>query len=261
MTRIAGTAACVPRSAGAFLPLMRRLAVSLVLLGDTGLAQAQVTVDLHALDALPPSAAPPRPARRAPPRRPVPLANKPSAPPAARAEARAPPTVAPPTTVPLPSVATGPPPAAVALPSEAPAPAAPQLAAPSPTAAQPAPPPPPQRRTLRVGFAPGQSDLTPPEAGALAELGQGVPKTGPVRIEILAYAPAAEGDASAARRLSLARALAVRSALAGAGVPAGSITLRALGSPPAEQAGDADTAIGTVMGTGDSAAPKQGKQP
>jgi len=256
MTRTAGTAACVPRSAGAFLPLMRRLAVSLVLLGDTGLAQAQVTVDLHALDALPPSAAPPRPARRAPPRRPVPLANKPSAPPVPRAEARAPPTAAP-----LPSVATGPPPAAVALPSEAPAPAAPQLAAPSPTAVQPAPPPPPQRRTLRVGFAPGQSGLTPPEAGALAELGQGVPKTGPVRVEVLAYAPAAEGDASAARRLSLARALAVRSALAGAGVPAGSITLRALGSPPAEQAGDADTAIVTVMGTGDSAAPKQGKQP
>jgi outer membrane protein OmpA-like peptidoglycan-associated protein len=251
MTRIAGTAARVPRSAGAFLPMMRRLALVLVLLGDTGLARAQVTVDLHALDALPPSAAAPRPVPRAPARRPVPSASKPSAAPAPRAEATAQPTA-----TPLPSVAAGPPPPAVALSSEAPASAAAQPAAaplPQPSA-QPS-------RTLRVDFAPGQSDLTPPEAGAVAGLGQEVPKDGAVRVEVLAYAPATQGDASAARRLSLARALAVRSALAEAGVPIGSITLRALGSPPTEQAGAADTAIVTVTHTGDTAAPKQGKQP
>ncbi|HJS85652.1 MAG TPA: hypothetical protein VJ779_09340, partial [Acetobacteraceae bacterium] len=64
MTRIAGTAACVPRFAGAFLSPMRRLALLLAtsLLGTPALAWGQVTVDLHALDALPP--APARPAHR-----------------------------------------------------------------------------------------------------------------------------------------------------------------------------------------------------
>ncbi|HJS87382.1 MAG TPA: hypothetical protein VJ779_18165, partial [Acetobacteraceae bacterium] len=70
-----------------------------------------------------------------------------------------------------------------------------------------------------------------------------------------------EGDASAARRLSLARALAVRAALTGAGVPADRITMRALGSPPAEQASAANMAIVTVTGTSGDAPPKQGKQP
>ncbi len=178
--------------------------------------------------------------------------------------------------MPLPSVPASPPQAAIALPSEAPVPAPgvpaspPQAAiasasgAPAPEQPPTAPPPPAPSQppqTLRVGFAPGQSNLPPSEAGALTELGQAMPRTGTARVEVLAYAPVTEGDASAARRLSLARALAVRSTLAGAGVPADRIIMRALGSPPAEQAGAANDAIVTVMGTSGTAAPKQGKQP
>ncbi len=266
MTGAARTAACVPGSRGALLAPMRRLAATVVtaMLGLSASAWAQVTVDLHALDALPQPRTAPRPAHRPLTHRPLPsTAGRPSPEPA-------PPAAAPAVAPAPPSVAAGPPPAAVELPSAAPVPPPPATPAPPtgavpPAAAPPAAPPQPPPAAplvLRVGFAPGQSDLAAPEAGAVARLGREAPRTDATRIEVVAYAPASGGDASSARRLSLARALAVRAALVGAGVPAASIYVRALGVPPVDQAGAADAAIVTVMGTsGAAAAPKQGKQP
>jgi outer membrane protein OmpA-like peptidoglycan-associated protein len=266
MTPAAGTAACVPRSPGAFLKLMLRCAVALVvgMLGVSASARAQVTVDLHALDALPRSATAPRPAHRPPVRRPTRSATRQNQP---TPQAQTPSEAAAATP---PSVAATPPPAAIALPAPAPpvAPAPPPTAT-APVAALPVAPPPPSpavapsmRRTLHVAFAPGQSDLAAAEAGAVAQLGRDAPRTDATRVEVLAFAPATGGDASAARRLSLARALAIRSALVGAGVPSASIIVRALGSPPADQAGAVDAAVVTVVGASDTAAaPKQGKQP
>ncbi len=274
MTRAARTAACALPATGAFLRVMRRVSVPLVSavlgLSVPGLcapARAQVTIDLHALEGLPRQATPrqaPRPVRRPlarhaaprPVRRPE-IAETPASAPAPRIASK--PTgaaSAPVAAAPLPSVAVAaPPPATVTpLPAEHPPPAV-QTAAPGPP---PAPAPP---RPLRVGFAPGQSDLSASEAAAIAGLARDVHRTDTTSFEVLAYAPAVDGDASAARRLSLARALAVRSALAAAGVPTASIYVRALGAPPATEAGGADRAVVTAMGANGPAAPEQGKQP
>lgn len=96
----------------------------------------------------------------------------------------------------------------------------------------------------------------------MAGLAHAAPHTPTTTFEVAAYAPAAGGDASSARRLSLARALAIRSALVSAGVPAASIYMRALGAPPASEAGTPNRAVITVMGANGSAgAPEQAKQP
>lgn len=284
MTRARSDGACALPASGASLRMMRRVAVPFVSavlgLSAPGLsapARAQVTVDLHALEALPKEAGrpvpPPAPrpaARRVTPRRVVrPLIAETHAPipqaSAGKPNASAP-VVAPPA-APLPSIAAAAPPAATVTPlPTAPPPvqtAAPPIAAPPIAVSGPPPSPPPvpaPARTLRVGFAPGQSDLSASEADAIAGLARDVRRTDATSFEVLAHAPAVGGDASAARRLSLARALAVRSALAAAGVPTASILVRALGAPPATEAGAADRAVVTVMGAnGPETAPEQGK--
>jgi outer membrane protein OmpA-like peptidoglycan-associated protein len=285
MTREAGTAAFAPRvrgvSSGVSFGAMRRVAVPLAvplataLLGLTTPARAQVTIDLHALEALPREAARPAPRpslhHRSTPRVRTPATAEARTPAPAVAE---PPTVAanpapaqvataPAAPVSLPSVAAAPPPPATvaALPAAPPPPSALAAAMPAvpPTATPPSPAP---NRTLRVRFAPGESDLTAPEAGAVAGLAHAAPRSDTTSFEVAAYAPAAGGDASSARRLSLARALAIRASLVSAGVPAASIYVRALGAPPASEAGEPNRAIITVMGAnGSAAAPKQAKQP
>lgn len=282
MTREAGTAAFAPRARGVALGVslgaLRRVAVPLViplaaaLLGLSAPAIAQVTIDLHALDALPRTAArpPPRHIAPRPARKPAKVearthapattaANPPAATPASPAPAQvaiapqavAPPTV-PPVTASLPSIAAAPPPpATMASLSAGPPPSAAQASAP----ATPVP-----SRTLLVRFAPDQSDLTPPETSALTGLAHATPHTDTTSFEVAAYAPAAGGDASSARRLSLARALAVRTVLVAAGVPAASVYVRALGAPPASEAGQPNRAVVTVMGAnGSPAAPEQAK--
>ncbi len=96
----------------------------------------------------------------------------------------------------------------------------------------------------------------------MAQLARQAPRKETTSFEVAAYAPVTGGDASSARRLSLARALAVRSALVGVGVPAAAIYVRALGPPPAGQADAADRAVVTVMGVNEAqAAPAGGRQP
>jgi len=122
-----------------------------------------------------------------------------------------------------------------------------QPAVPPPNA--PAPPPPPivagaattaapTSAGLRLTFANGQSDLSPGSADSIKHLVQTAPPGDATTFNVLAYATGDPSDPSAARRLSLARAIAVRSVLMTSGVPSSRIYLRALGSPPGEQPPD-----------------------
>lgn len=83
----------------------------------------------------------------------------------------------------------------------------------------------------RVSFGAGQADLPQGLAPMLAEIGRGLSArpvgTGRVSIEAQASGPAE--DASVARRLSLARAEAVRQALAAGGLATNRVDLRPLG--------------------------------
>jgi outer membrane protein OmpA-like peptidoglycan-associated protein len=211
---------------------MRRLpTLSAIFLTAATPVFAQVTVDLHALQALPDrqatrhlshaapsSAAPNRPAvvmREAPAVSPVaPQAQQPAQQPAM------------PESVPD---------------TAAIAPIAPQTPAPG---TQP-PPPPPVSDTaataaastaagLRLTFAPGASDLSPESSTSIKQLTEAAPPGDATTFNVLAYAPGKPDDPSTARRVSLSRAMAVRSALVSDGVPSARIFVRALG----EQYGD-----------------------
>jgi outer membrane protein OmpA-like peptidoglycan-associated protein len=197
---------------------------------------AQVTVDLHALQALPER----------------PTATRPSHPPPSVAPSKSPVAVNNP-----PVVRSKPP---VATQEPAPAPPAPQpampenvpqtaainpIAPPEPPAGSPPPPPPPVSEKaattavpttagLRLTFAPEQSDLSPASIESVKQLTASVPPGDETTFNVQAYAPGKADDPSTARRISLSRAMAVRSALVADGVPSARIFVRALG----EQYGD-----------------------
>jgi outer membrane protein OmpA-like peptidoglycan-associated protein len=214
-------------------------------------ALAQVTVDLHALDALPGAKSRPPEARahRTPP--------KPGQPPpgSARLNKTSPRQ---PAATPVPEPATAAASRTPAAPPPVPAPpaatlpeAAPPVIAlapvPPPPAAQPAPPPPPPISDtatsaahaagagLRVTFGSGETDLSPASAAAIQNLVKTGPQGDAISFNVVAYAAGTPEDPSTARRLSLARALVVRSALLADGVSSTRIYVRALGA----QAGDA----------------------
>jgi hypothetical protein len=114
--------------------------------------------------------------------------------------------------------------------------ALPLLALPAPAGAQALGVTPPALSTLpgggwRIAFRAGQADLPQGLAPALAEIGRslgaGAVGTGRITIEAQASGPAE--DASAARRLSLGRAEAVRQALAAGGLVTTRVDLRPLG--------------------------------
>ncbi len=178
---------------------------------------AQVTVDLNALDLLPASkVAKPQP-RPAPVKPRVKLSL-----PATAGTARAP------------SVTEAPAPSPI---SATPAPVVASLTQ-SPASSEP-PPSPPVERTplanLRLPFQAAQADLGGDGAATIKGLVDSAPAAEPISYTVLAYAGATPGDPSAARRLSLSRAMAVRTALMNNGVASTRIFVRALGS----QAGDA----------------------
>lgn len=117
-------------------------------------------------------------------------------------------------------------------------PVAPKPAAPKPSSVQqaaarvpqaaakpaaPVPPKPPAAITL--AFAPGSSDLPADAAAALKPF-----CAAPGQVAVDARAPAVASDPSAAMRLSLARAFAVRDALAACGVAPQNILPRADGA-------------------------------
>jgi outer membrane protein OmpA-like peptidoglycan-associated protein len=184
---------------------------------------AQVTVDLHALQALPDR-------------------------PPARGVARPSPAPAAVTHIPMvatrePQVTTQPPPSSPqpAMPDKVPDSASIEPVTPQapPPEAQPSPPPPvsesaataaaPATAGLRLTFAPGESDLSPESSSSIKQLTEAAPIGDATTFNVLAYAPGKADDPSTARRISLSRAMAVRSALVADGVPSARIFVRALG--------------------------------
>jgi outer membrane protein OmpA-like peptidoglycan-associated protein len=114
-----------------------------------------------------------------------------------------------------------------------------------PTAvAKPAPAPKtaPGLPAIVVTFVPGGDDLQASAAAALQPVCKHAGAAGLVAID--AYAPADASDPSAAMRLSLSRAFAVRDALTGCGIPAAHII------PRADGAAGGDTGIARVSVTG-----------
>jgi outer membrane protein OmpA-like peptidoglycan-associated protein len=201
---------------------------------------AQVTVDLHALQALPD--------------RPAPIIHAPRAAPVAVVPNR--PIVA---TRTVPATAPAAPPAAQpALPEAAPTTASIMPIAPpaAPPGAQPPPAPPisdtakteaaPTTTGLRLTFAPGESDLSPESGTSIKQLIGTGPLGDMTTFNVLAYAPGKADDPSTARRISLSRAMAVRSALVADGVPSARIFVRALGEKYGD--GPADRVDISVMG-------------
>jgi outer membrane protein OmpA-like peptidoglycan-associated protein len=216
------------------MPSMRILSPLLIAAVLALPAQAQVTVDLNALDQVKPAAPgtavhKPKPAPRpkAVKAAPKPASPEASQPPATSAGPKPPPGFH----APLPAM-PGEPPAGVAL--------AP-LPPPTPPTNKSNPPPAPVTATaagigqafpsgMRITFGGGQLELSPVSEKSLKTLVSQAPKTETISYNVLAYAPGTPEDPSTSRRLSLARALAVRSVLMEAGVPSTRIYVRALGA-------------------------------
>lgn len=248
---------------------MRRIWLLLPLLTCASATSfAQVTVDLHALDTLPGSnARPPKPHQRLPEPRRVTTAK-----PKAQAPEQA--TAAPPVATATPA-APNQPAATAATPPPANLPTAPPpnvalapIAPPTPASAAAPPPPPPISKSavsaatssasgLQVTFGSGQSDLSPSSAAALENLVKSAPPGDATSFNVVAYAAGTPGDPSTARRLSLARALTVRSTLIANGVGSSRIYVRALGA----SAGDAtpDRVDVAVLGANAPSAEKSAK--
>ena len=145
-------------------------------------------------------------------------------------------------------IATAPPPVAVIPPVQPPAapanampPAAPPVAANAATTAAGTP------AGLRLTFAKGQSDLSPESVASIRQFVQSAPHTDTTTYNVMAYASGDPDDPSVARRMSLSRALAVRSALQADGVASARIYLRALGTQPGES-GPPDRVQITMLG-------------
>ncbi len=113
----------------------------------------------------------------------------------------------------------------VAKPPAAPKPVAPkaELAVAKPVVPKPAAPPP----VAEISFAAGASDLPPGIIAQLKPFCAKLTPSGPITID--AYAAADPNDPSAAPRLSMARAFALRDALMACGIPSASIIPRADG--------------------------------
>lgn len=111
----------------------------------------------------------------------------------------------------------------------------------APPAEAPAPPPPPPVSAaagtnastigngLRLTFRSGETELNPASIAAIDGIAQGVQSHANSSVNVVAYAAPTPDDPSTARRLSLSRALAVRSALIADGVNSSRIYVRALG--------------------------------
>lgn len=176
------------------------------------------------------AAEPPRPEPPTPPKPPAPA---PAAAPAAPPAPPPPPPPAPPSTATTPS-APNPPPQSSAKPQPAPAPVVAPAAKAEPPRVAAVPPAVPTKAVapegeLSLRFDGGSSSLGEEAQRQLDGLAATLAKTED-RIQLKAYATATGADAaSGARRLSLSRALAVRSYLIEKGVRSTRIDVRALG--------------------------------
>lgn len=84
----------------------------------------------------------------------------------------------------------------------------------------------------RIRFAAGREDLTETAAARVQDIGRRLAATDAGRVTVEAQASGPEADVSAARRLTLGRALAVKAALAHGGLAPTRIDLRPLGRTP-----------------------------
>lgn len=114
---------------------------------------------------------------------------------------------------------------------------------PSPQA-QPQPPTPPQEASLppaeaaapprddevRLVFGGDNAKLSDEQKSQLGAMASRVKEMGDVRVQLMAFAGEGDLSASRARRLSLSRALAVRSYLIESGISSTRIDVRALGN-------------------------------
>jgi outer membrane protein OmpA-like peptidoglycan-associated protein len=259
---------------------------ALALLLAAASAQAQVSVDQRALDALQPQSGPMGAQAGAKP-------AKPAAKPAPRPQASGPGYSGPhprnpqppgaPATATAAKLAPAPPVSSVTVPPAPPP--LPDLPPPIAVPTRPAEPPPPASVVadapgeairmpdgLRVTFGPERADLNPSTNSALRDLARETPPPGPqpgtqaaVRngapaavpvpggprsFTVSAFAAGTPEDPSTARRLALSRALAVRSVLIAEGVPSARIYVKALGaSSPAVADGPADR-VDVMVGGG-----------
>ncbi len=240
-------------------------------------ARAQVTLDLHALDKGQGQAAQPTPEKAKPehptPRRAVkPTPHKPVAKAKPAPAPEAPPAAA---AAPAPTPQAKTPPAA----PQAPRPAATLPATPppgvslapivvEPPAAKPEPPPTPPIAAdagggvqpiadgLRVLFATSRTDMTESTETAIKVYLGSVPHTESTSFNVTAYAAGGPEDPSTPRRLSLSRALAIRSVMIADGVASARIYLRALGAAH----GDGPVDRVDVVALGTNGLPKSGGQ-
>lgn len=198
------------------------------------------------VDLPPPRAAekppPPKPAPRAPvraERKSAPPPPKPAPAPAKTAAAKPPEPAPPPPERAAPETASPPPQAPPQAPPKAPAPAPkPPAEVAATTPAKETPPPPKPRPTVPVTagqpmtvlFSPGDAQLSDEFAGALNQIADQIKDDERARLQLKAFAAGGSTSPSAARRLSLSRALAVRSFLIEAGLSSTKIDVRALGA-------------------------------
>ena len=120
----------------------------------------------------------------------------------------------------------------------------------------------PAAEGLRITFGAGSSDLNPRTDAAIRGLVRATPPFSGTTFTIVAVAPGTEDDPSAPRRLSLSRALAVRSVLITEGVASPRIYVKALGaSPQALSGGPPDRADVTLAGANPTTQPGQGRAP
>jgi outer membrane protein OmpA-like peptidoglycan-associated protein len=229
------------------LPTLTVAFLTAALLAAAGPVFAQVTVDLHALQALPERSAPSQPARPRYQSAPEATTRTPSIITRVPPLAQTPATVTPSAQAPA---ASGPVASAPIASPPAPQPALPEtvpqtasitpIAPPPPPAGSPPPPPPPISDTsatnaapttagLRLTFAPDQSDLSPESSASIKQLTTTAPPGDDTTFEVQAFAPGKPDDPSTARRVSLSRAMSVRAALVADGVPSARIFVRALG--------------------------------
>ncbi len=217
-------------------PLARRAPVRHRVPAKTATRPTAKTVPSQvARRAFEPIAPPPPPTMTAPTApAPAPAMNAPEPPPMTAPKAPEPPKAA--SAAPLASPPPAPPPMAAPSVSE---PLAPPPAAEKPSAPPPPPPSPAQTASLGAAASTGQVSL-PFGAGsaalgddtkaALDSIASRADKDSSLRLQLLAYASGTGDTASRARRLSLSRALAVRSYLIDKGVRSTRIDVRALGN-------------------------------
>jgi outer membrane protein OmpA-like peptidoglycan-associated protein len=185
----------------------------------------------------PASSAPPA---TAPPATPTPATAAPAVPPAEDFVAREPPPPVDRGAAAAPEPPSAPAPAATAAPGPAAAPPS-QAMIPAPRA--PAPPVPPPAKPLggeaaaRIVFTGDATELSSAAKGELDALVPRLAADEHLRVEVVGYASPG-GDASQARRLSLSRALAVRTYLVDKGIKTTRVDVRALGSRPEGEPAD-----------------------